>query len=51
LRASLNESIGYFLDLVEAAKHYPTLKKEWVEFFGERRDRSYNSDRAVAISR
>jgi hypothetical protein len=24
-----------FLDLVEAAKHYPGLKKEWVEFLGE----------------
>jgi NAD(P)H-dependent FMN reductase len=24
-----------FMDLVEAAKHYPCLKKEWVEFLGE----------------
>lgn len=28
--------IACFLDLVEAAKHYPTLKKQWVEFLGER---------------
>jgi NAD(P)H-dependent FMN reductase len=25
-----------FLDLVEAAKHYPTVKKAWIEFLGER---------------
>jgi NAD(P)H-dependent FMN reductase len=27
-----------FLDLVEAAKHYPGLKKQWVEFLGEHPD-------------
>jgi len=31
-------TIGCFLDLVEAAKHYPGLKKQWVEFLGERPD-------------
>lgn len=31
-------TIACFLDLVEAAKHYPALKKEWVEFLGERPD-------------
>ena len=31
-------TIVCFLDLVEAAKHYPALKKEWVEFLGERPD-------------
>jgi NAD(P)H-dependent FMN reductase len=31
-------TIVCFLDLVEAAKHYPGLKKEWVEFLGERPD-------------
>jgi hypothetical protein len=24
-----------YLDLVEAAKHYPCIKKAWVEFLGE----------------
>jgi len=24
-----------FLDLVEAAKHYPCAKKAWIEFLGE----------------
>jgi NAD(P)H-dependent FMN reductase len=32
-------TIVCFLDLVEAAKHYPALKKEWVEFLGERPDK------------
>ena len=27
-----------FLSLVEAAKHYPCMKKAWVEFLGERPD-------------
>ncbi len=31
-------TIGCFLDLVEAARHYPALKKQWVEFLGERPD-------------
>jgi hypothetical protein len=24
-----------FLDLVEATKHYPCIKRAWVEFLGE----------------
>lgn len=28
-------TLGCFLDLVEAAKHYPVIKKLWVEFLGE----------------
>ena len=28
-------SICAFMDLVEAAKHYPCVKKAWVEFLGE----------------
>jgi hypothetical protein len=27
-----------FMDIVEAAKHYPAMKKQWVEFLGERPD-------------
>lgn len=34
----LEGTLGCFLELVEAAKHYPALKKEWVEFLGERPD-------------
>jgi chromate reductase len=28
-------TVDCFIDLVEAAKHYPGLKKQWVEFLGE----------------
>ena len=27
-----------FMSLVEAAKHYPCMKKAWVEFLGEQPD-------------
>jgi chromate reductase, NAD(P)H dehydrogenase (quinone) len=29
------DNLRAFLDLVEAAKHYPCIKKAWVEFLGE----------------
>ena len=38
LQKRFDETIGCFSDLVEAAKHYPALKKHWVEFLGERPD-------------
>lgn len=31
-------NIRAFMDLVEAAKHYPCMKKAWVEFLGEKPD-------------
>jgi chromate reductase len=31
-------TIDCFIDLVEASKHYPGLKKQWIEFLGERTD-------------
>ncbi|HYC62128.1 MAG TPA: NAD(P)H-dependent oxidoreductase [Thermoanaerobaculia bacterium] len=34
----LESTIGCFLELVEAAKHYPAIKKHWVEFLGEKPD-------------
>jgi chromate reductase len=30
--------LGCFLELVESSKHYRTLKKQWVEFLGEKPD-------------
>ena len=30
--------IECFMDFVEASKHYPKMKKQWVEFLGERPD-------------
>jgi NAD(P)H-dependent FMN reductase len=38
LAAWFERTVVAFMDLVEAAKHYPCLKKEWVEFLGEHPD-------------
>ena len=38
LQKRFDDTLACFLDLVEAAKHYPALKKQWVEFLGERPD-------------
>lgn len=40
LQKRFDDTIDCFLDLVEAAKHYPALKKQWVEFLGEQPDRA-----------
>jgi len=36
LAARFDRTIEAFMDLVEAAKHYPCAKKAWIEFLGER---------------
>lgn len=36
LQKRFDKTIECFMELVEAAKHYPALKKQWVEFLGER---------------
>jgi len=38
LRQRFEGTIECFLELVEAARHYPSMKKQWVEFLGERPD-------------
>ena len=35
LRARFEQTLRAFLSLAEAAKHYPCLKRAWVEFLGE----------------
>jgi len=35
LRARFDKSLQAFLSLAEAAKHYPCVKRAWVEFLGE----------------
>ena len=35
LRARFEKSLQAFLSLAEAAKHYPCMKRAWVEFLGE----------------
>lgn len=38
LQQRFERTIECFMELVEAATRYPTLKKQWVEFLGERPD-------------
>jgi NAD(P)H-dependent FMN reductase len=40
LQKRFEDTVRCFLDLVEAAKHYPGLQKQWVEFLGERPDKA-----------
>jgi NAD(P)H-dependent FMN reductase len=42
LAQRLDQTIVGFLDLVEAAKHYPCAKKAWFEFLGERPDPAFD---------
>jgi hypothetical protein len=35
LAERLGKTVDSFLELVEAAVHYPCMKKAWVEFLGE----------------
>ena len=38
LQQRFDATLKCFMGLVEAAKHYPALKKQWVEFLGEHPD-------------
>jgi chromate reductase len=38
LQERFDATISCWLQLVEAAKHYPAIKTQWVEFLGERPD-------------
>lgn len=38
LAKRFEENLIAFMNLVEAAKHYPCMKKAWVEFLGEQSD-------------
>lgn len=38
LQSWFERNIECFIDLVEASKHYPNLKKQWIEFLGEKPD-------------
>lgn len=38
LTLRFEENLTAFMNLVEAAKHYPCMKKAWVEFLGEKTD-------------
>jgi chromate reductase len=36
LQKRFDDTVRCFLELVEAALHYPALKKQWIEFLGEK---------------
>ena len=38
LQKWFESTIDCFIDLVESSKHYPNLKKQWIEFLGEKPD-------------
>ncbi|MEX2281493.1 MAG: NAD(P)H-dependent oxidoreductase [Gemmatimonadota bacterium] len=38
MQKRFDTTISCFLDLVEAARHYPAVRKQWVEFLGEHPD-------------
>ncbi|HEU4994416.1 MAG TPA: NAD(P)H-dependent oxidoreductase [Gemmatimonadaceae bacterium] len=40
LQSWFESNIDCWLQLVEAAKHYPTVKTQWVEFLGEHPDKA-----------
>lgn len=40
LQSRFHDTLQCFVQLVEAAKHYPALKTEWVEFLGEHPDKA-----------
>lgn len=42
LEERFERTIECFMDLVEAATHYPAMKTQWVEFLGERPDQATN---------
>jgi NAD(P)H-dependent FMN reductase len=51
LQKRLENTIGCFLELVEAAKHYPAIKKDWVEFLGEKPDARIDREESNSLAR
>ena len=49
LQQRFERTIECFMELVEAATRYPTLKKQWVEFLGERPDPLIDRVEATAV--
>lgn len=42
LQKRFEVNITNFMDLVEAATHYPCIKREWVEYLGQRPDPAFD---------
>ncbi len=51
LRKRFATMLQCFIDLVEAAKHYPGIKKEWVEVLGEHPDAATDRTEVVAMDK
>jgi NAD(P)H-dependent FMN reductase len=49
LQERFDRTIGCFLELVEAAKHYRPLKKLWVEYLGEHPDAAIDRVEHTAV--
>jgi chromate reductase, NAD(P)H dehydrogenase (quinone) len=50
LRARFDSNIVNFLNLVEAAKHYPCVKQAWVEYLGEKPDPAIDRVEVSAVA-
>ena len=50
LQRRLEKTVGCFLDLVEAAKHYRDLKKDWIEFLGEKSDAATEREESASVA-
>ena len=50
LQRRFEMAIGCFLDLVEAAKHYRGLKKQWIEFLGEKSDAATEREESAPVA-
>ena len=49
LHRRLETTIACFMDLVEAAKHYRGLKKQWIEFLGEKPDAATEREESASV--
>jgi chromate reductase, NAD(P)H dehydrogenase (quinone) len=49
LQQRFERELECFMELVEAATRYPTLKKQWVEFLGERPDASIDRVETTSV--
>ena len=50
LQHRFEANIANFMDLVEASKHYPCIKRAWIEYLGERPDPEVERVQAVEVS-
>ena len=49
LQRRFDTTLACFMDLVEAAKHYRGLKKEWIEFLGEKPDAATEREETASV--